>query len=164
MLFGAVTVAFGGPGAVGLVFTCAGTQSAAQLAMQALGAALGSCGMHGIDYAPILGDMVEDAREVPRSRPREEAGGPGRRLGVRLAGAAVGALLARLAFSPGLDFSLIVSSLLIAVSSVLAAIATEEWADAQSDDPIAGVSVTMAELQRVPETTALTIGNSGAAS
>eukprot|EP00406_Dinophysis_acuminata_P084267 CAMPEP_0179247162 /NCGR_PEP_ID=MMETSP0797-20121207/19466_1 /TAXON_ID=47934 /ORGANISM="Dinophysis acuminata, Strain DAEP01" /LENGTH=143 /DNA_ID=CAMNT_0020954771 /DNA_START=87 /DNA_END=518 /DNA_ORIENTATION=+ len=104
----------------------------AQLAMQALGATLGAYGMSSVDYNQLLPDMGDLEEPPPAQRERSEPGGAPRQIATRLAGASVGALLAWLAFPPGLDFSLVASSLLVAGSAVIAALLNETWSGLDS--------------------------------
>mmetsp|Transcript_38681 Transcript_38681/g.58363 ORF Transcript_38681/g.58363 Transcript_38681/m.58363 type:complete len:213 (-) Transcript_38681:19-657(-) len=107
---------------------CTGPQSVIQLTAQVIGASFGSYAMSAIDYRPFIGEMVTEAEhELPSNRPRPELGGPTKRFAVRAGASSVGALAVWLAFPPGLDFSLLASSLLIAVGAVLGTLTNEDW-------------------------------------
>mmetsp|Transcript_6441 Transcript_6441/g.13953 ORF Transcript_6441/g.13953 Transcript_6441/m.13953 type:complete len:127 (-) Transcript_6441:23-403(-) len=71
--------------------------------------------------------VTEAEHELPSNRPRPELGGPTKRFAVRAGASSVGALAVWLAFPPGLDFSLLASSLLIAVGAVLGTLTNEDW-------------------------------------
>mmetsp|Transcript_24023 Transcript_24023/g.54201 ORF Transcript_24023/g.54201 Transcript_24023/m.54201 type:complete len:239 (-) Transcript_24023:40-756(-) len=159
-------------GSAGVALLCAGTQGMVQLVAQAFGAATGALAMAGVNPNKILDEgFGEGFSPTDGDRPTPmEPGGPWKHFAMRLAGASVGAALAWVAFPPGLDFSLVASSLLAAVGAVGAALASESLpergpavaggsgAGLQGRDPGDGAGVKVAALHRAPIVAAAPVG------
>mmetsp|Transcript_101886 Transcript_101886/g.263315 ORF Transcript_101886/g.263315 Transcript_101886/m.263315 type:complete len:202 (+) Transcript_101886:136-741(+) len=161
---GTITVALSSKDPSVTMGVIAGLQSGPQLCAQAVGAAVGAYAMAGIDYSNVARDLVgEEFSGVPRDPTiRTESGGPLKHLGVRLAGSSAGATFAWVAFPPGLDFSLVATSLLVAAAAVIAALVTESWTEAKeraaAEVPHAYAGVAAAEPPRVAPISAVPVG------